>query len=211
MRITPPRQQLCPASISDQLEGKSWTTRRRLGVIRAEQRLSVDIVGIEERDTEVFNPKHWKVYGKWPPNQGVAIGSGLAVALKLELDDAVIIESDWHSGGQNAQSYAVETIVETGLGSADQRSLWMTQARLSTLRGSKLVSEILINEHHPLTPPTGWVIDTPQEDLRPWLELNQTRRVAFLAFAWLLMLLASVGIFSTTLLQTHLRQKRLGC
>ena len=59
----PPDSSSVPASISDQLEGKSWTTRtRRLGVIRAEQRLSVDIVGIEERDTEVFNPKHWKVY-----------------------------------------------------------------------------------------------------------------------------------------------------
>ena len=199
-----------------------WTTRTLFdgSLVKGPDRLAARGVSYDpERDPEVFPRDNWQVEGTWPTGDEIAMGSGLAEVLDIQIGDAVFIESRTFEGAQNAVMVKVTGLVTTSNATMDDQSYWIPHqaaealvavgdrrthvgVRLSSRRGAETVAKTLTRD--------DWVGLGARERAADKLALNAFRKRAVSMVVLILMAIAATGIANTATMAAYERIKEIG-
>ncbi len=174
-----------------------------------------------ERDPAVFSREDWSVDGAWPAPQGeVALGSGLARILDIQVGEIVSLELRTRAGAINALQMNVSGLVSARNGALDNIAVWIPfSAADDLLRSEGARSHVAVRlergrrgaeEAKGWLPPAGWRAQTATEAVADILAINNFRRTAISLIVSILMLIAFTGIASTVVMATYERVREIG-
>ena len=174
-----------------------------------------------QTDPVVFPRDLWKVEGAWPqgPDQ-LAVASGLARLLKLQVGDAVTLEARTRAGALNALQFTISGVVSTLNAGVDTLTVWLPMptaealvlpegartsvaVRLKGGRGDADAAKAWLSGD-------GWKARTATEAVTDILAINNIRRRALTLMVGILMAIAATGIANTVIMATYERVREIG-
>jgi ABC-type lipoprotein release transport system permease subunit len=189
-----------------------WTDRLliKAELIEHDVRIPITLIGYNpQKRNSVFATNTWNKEGDWPQNRNeVAIGSGLYAMLDNPQKTTIAILSS--TLGMNARRFRTTSIIHTQNPVLDSYGIWLPNHILEDFVGTKdKRTHILIRGTPPTSIPKGWSIRSAQEIAAPMLNVNSVRKKVLLSIYTLIMLIAVIGITSTTLMNIQERKREL--
>ena len=222
-----PLAQPLTATLQQQLQSSSieaWTARLffRARLIHRSDSLRVKVIGYDaERESTVFQQEQWLIQGHWPqsPKQ-IAIGSGLANLLQLQLGDDIVLEARSRPGAINATAVQLVGITKTNNAAADSFTVWMpinaaesfvsaegarSHIAILSRRGRNNLKDLLSTLQE-----GNWRASTAADEVQDLIEVNKFRRKAYTILTFILMAIAATGIANTVIMAAYERIAEIG-
>ncbi|MFT4975447.1 MAG: ABC-type lipoprotein release transport system permease subunit [Myxococcota bacterium] len=211
------------AALTDDSRVVAWASRLWFQARIIHGADAVRIKGIAydpDAEDTVFPRDEWELDGRWPEDTSeVALGSGLARMLGVELGANVVLEARTKPGALNALPFTVSGIVSAHSPSVDALSVWMPLATAEELvlpGGTRSHIAVRVRRRGLAAPAAaalsvgGWEAHTAIEEVAGLLALNAFRRQAVSLVVFILMAIAATGIANTVIMAAYERVREVG-
>jgi putative ABC transport system permease protein len=221
-KATPPDAPLAKRLATASVE--AWTQRLffRARLIQGGSSLRIKVLAYDPlTDPDVFPREGWGLEGRWPGENELALGSGLAKLMGTSPDERVVLEARTRQGAINAMAYTVSGIVAVGNPAIDAMTLWLpmeTAEELVRSEGARSHISIRLRggrgaaEGFKIAIPSdgGWTATTAEEEMSDFMEINRFRRRAFSFISLIMMAIAATGIANTIVMAAYERIPEIG-